>query len=136
MAVEDLAATVREQRSPRTLPLPACGELADVAAEVRAVRATLGGADEGRGVITGKVVDDVGRPVPDARVAVIDREGHQVYRAVVDADGTYRIATDRARVPHLFVHSAPGRRPAAVWRGTAAGRGGDGGWPVVLARRM
>ncbi|WP_433715177.1 MFS transporter [Nocardia sp. CA-084685] len=63
--------------------------------------------------IGGRIGREDGRPVPGTVLTLIDQRGHQVSRAIGDADGGYRIEAPAAG-NYVLIASATGHRPEAV----------------------
>ncbi|MBL1074860.1 MFS transporter [Nocardia sp. 2] len=63
--------------------------------------------------IAGCVRREDGHEIPDAVLTLIDERGHQLSRAIGEADGTYRIGVPRAG-GYVLIVSANGYQPSAV----------------------
>jgi hypothetical protein len=64
-------------------------------------------------MLTGRVTDQSGQPLPGAAVTVIDPHGDQLVRTRTDQNGEYA-ATGFSDVVALVVASMPGRQAAAA----------------------
>jgi len=72
------------------------------------------GITGGATMIQGEVVDDRGRPVPDARVMVVSGPGPLADVAMLtDGDGRFTLGLDQARHYQLALH-ADGHESASV----------------------